>query len=261
MSGNRTLVVYLRVSTLGQDTGLDIQRDKILGWAKFQGLDLEPELVFEDRLSGASADRPGLKGALRAALQAAEAAQRAGESEPVVLAVYKLDRLGRNAVDVQEALAVLLDAGVRVVALQDGVDSTSGMGAALLKLLVSILSTFAELERETIRTRLLDGRRRADAGDRPYASEPRYGRKVGDDGLLHEAPDEVAAVSLIQKRRGEGVSVRAICRELELLGLKPRRAAKWSPSVVQRIANGRRERKKATKRERIDRARAELLRG
>lgn len=254
MSGNTVLVAYLRVSTLGQDTGLDIQRDKIQGWAKFEGLQLEPELVFEDKLSGANDDRPGLKAALRAALQAASA--RAGT---VVLVVYKLDRLGRSAVDVQEALEVLLDAGVRVVALADSIDSASGMGATLLKLFVSVLSTFAELERETIRTRLLDGRRRADAENRPYASEPRYGRRVGDDGLLHDDPHERAAVELIQKRHGEGVSVRATIAELELLGLKPRRAGKWSTSVVQRIRRGREKTKTAKKRGRIERARAELL--
>lgn len=251
MSGNTVLVAYLRVSTLGQDTGLDIQREKILGWARFEGLELHPELVFEDRLSGANDDRPGLKAALRAALEAAGRA-------PTALVAYKLDRLGRSAVDVQEALEVLLDAGVRVVALADGVDSASGMGATLLKLFVSVLSTFAELERETIRTRLLDGRRRADHANKPYASEPRYGRRMGEDGLLHDAPEEAAAVALIQRLHGEGRSVRATIAELELQGFKPRRAARWSTSVVQRIRCGR-EKAKTKKRGRIERARAELL--
>lgn len=248
MSGN-TVIAYLRVSTLGQDTGLDIQRDKILGWARFEGLELKPELVFEDRLSGASDDRPGLKAALRAALQ----------TEDAVLVVYKLDRLGRSAVDVQEALEVLLDARVRVVALADGVDSASGMGATLLKLFVSVLSTFAELERETIRTRLLDGRRRADAENRRYASEPRYGRVVGADGQLQPAHEEQAAIALIRQRHAEGISVRSTIAELKALGLKPRRASTWSTSVVQRIRKGREQPKKTKKRGRVERARAELL--
>ena len=251
MSGDTLVVAYLRVSTLGQDTGLEIQREKIQGWARFQGLDLKLELVFEDKVSGASTDhRPGLKAALRAALQGAGRA---------VLVVYKLDRLGRNAVDVQEALAVLLDAGVRVVALADGVDSASGMGAALLKLLVSILSTFAELERETIRTRLLDGRRRANAENRIYASEPSYGRRIGPDEQLHEDAGELAAITLIRALYGEKKSLRAICKALEDAGHKPRRAKRWSPSVVHRIATGERREKKASKSGRIDRARAQLL--
>lgn len=261
MSGNTVVVAYLRVSTLGQDTGLDIQADKVTGWAKYQGLELKPELVFKDQVSGATTDnRPGIKAALRAVIRAAEEARKAPGDGPPVLLVYKLDRLGRNALDVQEALAVLVDAGVRVVAIADGVDTSSGMGQALVKCLVSILSTFAEVEREAIKTRLLDGRRRASAEDRPYASEPAYGRRAGDDGLLHVVDDELAAVALIRRMHGERKSIREICRALVEAGHRPRRAATWSTSVVHRIAVGRRE-KAAPKRGRIERAREEMLRG
>lgn len=254
-SGN-VVIPYLRVSTLGQDTGLEVQWEKIQAWAQFEGVKLRSELLagaFVDKVSGASADnRPGFKAALRQALECAERG-------PTTLVVYRLDRLGRNAVDVQEALAVLLDAGVRVVALCDGVDSASGMGEVVLKLLVSILSTVAELERETIRTRLLDGRRRASAQNRPYASEPAYGRRVGEDGLLHEDADELAALALIKNLHSEGKSARFIADELLAAGHKPRRALTWAPSVVHRIATGKRSEKKASKRGRVERVRAEIL--
>src|ERR1700722_1298890 len=134
------VVGYLRVSTLSQVTdgdGLGVQRDKIAGWCAYQGLP-SPRLEQDAAVSGASTEnRPGLHRALHAVFEAGSGA---------ILVVYKLDRLGRNAIDVQEVLAALLDAGVRVVSLADGVDSASGMGAALLKLLTSILATLAELE-------------------------------------------------------------------------------------------------------------------
>lgn len=256
MSG--AVVAYTRVSTLGQDTGLEIQREKIQGWAKFQGLKLEPELVFEDRLSGANDDRPGLKAALRGVLQAAAADKRGKEREAPVLVVYKLDRLGRNAVDVQEALAVLLDADVRVVALADGVDSTSGMGAALLKLLVSILSTFAELERETIRLRLLAGRERANGANRPYASEPAYGRRLVD-GVLLEHAGEVRAAARARELRDAGKSYGEIAKTMLDEDLRPRRAATWSKAVLHRLVTGVRAARPKKKATRIARARAELL--
>lgn len=166
---------YQRVSTLQQadGEGLGVQRDKIEAWCRYQGLPIAT--IEEDvGISGAAMDnRPGFKRAIRLALQLGAEA---------VLVCAKLDRLGRNAIDVQETLALLLDAGVRVVSLGDGIDSASGMGSALLKLLTSILATFAELEKETIRQRLLDGRMRANRENRRYASEPRYGRRLGDDG-------------------------------------------------------------------------------
>lgn len=249
-SGN--VIPYLRVSTLGQDTGLEVQWERIASWARFEGIELDVTRAFVDKVSGASTDnRPGYRAALKSALESAASGR-------ATVVVYKLDRLGRNALDVQEALAVLLDAGVRVVAVADGIDSASGMGEAVLKLLVSLMAALAEMERESIRVRLLDGRRRASAAGRPYASEPAYGRQVGDDGLLHDDPGELAAVELIRRLHGQGVSVRAIIVALVANGLRPRRAEKWSTAVVHRIAKGRRE-KKVTRRTRLDRARAELL--
>ncbi len=225
---------YVRVSTLSQVTdgdGLGLQHDKIAGWCAYQGLPT-PTIQQDAAVSGGAMDnRPGLLRALKAAFQAGPAG---------VLVVYKLDRLGRNAIDVQEVLAALLDAGVRVVSLSDGVDSSSGMGAALLKLLTSILATFAELEKETIRVRLLDGRKRADVSNRTYASEPRYGRHVVAEGARELAPDaeETRAVVRIRELRAEGLSLRGIAATLAREGIQPRRASRWHVAVIQRIALG-----------------------
>lgn len=250
------VIGYVRVSTLSQVTegdGLGVQREKITGWCTYQSLPA-PRLEQDAAVSGAAMDnRPGLDRALHAAFEGGHRA---------VLVVYKLDRLGRNALDVQEVLAALLDAGVRVVSLADGVDSASGMGAALLKLLTSILATFAELEKETIRVRLLEGRKRADATNRTYACEPRYGRRVATQGAreLVSHHEEALAIQRVRELRAEGVSYRAICAVLEREGIRPRRAAKWSAIVVQRIATGHRPpRETKNTSVRTARVRAEVL--
>lgn len=243
---------YVRCSTLSQvidGDGLAVQREAIERWASYQSLRVA-ELAEDAGVSGATMERPGLRRILRSALERGSRA---------VLVTYKLDRLGRNAIDVQETLAVLLDAGVRVVSIADGVDSASGMGAALLKLLTSILATFAELEKEGIRTRLLDGRRRADAMDRKYASEPRYGRREAGEKALTDCPEEQQAIARIRDLRAAGLSYRAIAASLDAEGLRPRRAERWSSVVVGRIITGQRTPKKALASARITRARAELL--
>lgn len=248
-----TAIGYVRVSTQGQvdGEGLGVQREKIDAWCRYQGINLQG-IEQDAGVSGASTDnRPGLKRALKAALDLGPSG---------VLVVARLDRLGRNALDVQETLAVLLDAKVRIVSLGDGVDSESGMGAAILKLLTTILATFAEMEKELIRMRLLDGRRRADRENRVYASEPRYGRRVADDGrTLVPDPREAAVVEKVRILRAEGKSYRAICKALHEAGLRPRRAEKWSPTVVRRIATGLRAPKKTAASRRIEQARAALL--
>ena len=250
---------YARVSTHGQcgkdgegQSSVEAQREKIASWATYQKLPVG--LIDADEgISGAAMEnRPALRRVLRAAI---------GHGEGAVLVVYKLDRLGRNAIDVQETLAVLLDSKVRVVAISDGIDSSSGMGAALLKLLTSILSTFAELEKDSIRTRLLEGRKRADSNNRVYGREPSYGRKRAEDGekALVPAGEEVRAVERIRTLRAEGLSYRAIVTQLECEALRPRRALKWSTSVVQRIATGKRAPAKTKANSRIASARALLL--
>jgi DNA invertase Pin-like site-specific DNA recombinase len=224
---------YVRVSTIAQVTegeGLAIQRERIGAWCAYQGIACAA-VEADEGVSGASTDnRPGLRRALRAALEHGSGA---------ALIVYKLDRLGRSAIDVQETLAVLLDAGVRVVALADGVDSGSGMGATILKLLTGILATFAELEKETIRERLQGGRRHAKAHGRTYSREPSYGlRSVEGSKALAPDAGEAAAVERIRALRAERMSYRGICAALTAEGIAPRHGGTWGPGVVQRLASG-----------------------
>ena len=249
----KTVVGSVRVSSAGQvdGAGLGLQRDRIHGWRAYQSRTLVE--TFEDAgISGSTTDnRPALKAAMRSVLKLGSGG---------ALLIDRLDRLGRNAIDVQETLAVLLDAGVRVVSLGEGRDSASGMGAALLKLLVGILATFAELDRDNMRTRLLESRRRADTENRTCTSEPRYSRLVGDDNkTLHPDPAEVALVERVRELRATGISLQRICNQLALEGHRPRRALKWSATVVRRIATGLRAPKKSVKTKRIERARAEPM--
>ena len=141
---------YRRCSTSGQinGEGLGVQSDRIEAWCHLQGIELI--CIEEDvGVSGMVLNRPGLSRAIEGVL---------GLGSEGVLVVARLDRLGRSAVDVQMTLRTLMDRNVRVVAIGDSIDTGAGMGWAILRLLVGILSTFAELERETIRSRLVDGR-------------------------------------------------------------------------------------------------------
>jgi putative DNA-invertase from lambdoid prophage Rac len=148
----------------------------------------------------------------------------------------RLDRLGRNAIEVQVTLRDLLASGVRVVAINDGIDTASGMGASILKLLVSILASFAELERDVIRSRLMDGRKRAKKEGRIYSCEPHLGLHVhGDGATLVDAPEELLAIERARLLRGQGLSYRTIGKALDADGIAPRRAPRWQPAVVRRM--------------------------
>jgi DNA invertase Pin-like site-specific DNA recombinase len=76
-----------------------------------------------------------------------------------VVAVAGLDRLGRSTTHVLALLEEFSANGVEFISLREGVDSRSAAG----KLVLSILASVAELERELIRDRVRAGLRRAKA--------------------------------------------------------------------------------------------------
>ncbi|WP_078344989.1 recombinase family protein [Mycobacteroides chelonae] len=125
------LLGYARVSTGHQS--LDAQTDALTA----AGVD--PARIYSDKLTGTSTkeQRAGLAGLLDYA--------REGD----VIVVVGIDRLGRSASEVLTTIKTLLDAGVIIRALREGVDSSTPTGRAVL----GIMASLAELELELLRER------------------------------------------------------------------------------------------------------------
>lgn len=102
------LIGYIRVSTNDQNT--DLQR------LALQSADCE--LIFEDRKSGKSTDRPGLKKALRC-LQPGD-----------TLVVWKLDRLGRSMRNLVMLTEELRARGINFRSLTDSIDQSRQWGVS-----------------------------------------------------------------------------------------------------------------------------------
>ena len=100
------LTGYARVSTAEQDTALQMDALRKAGC----------ERIFEDTVSGAKAHRPGLADAL--------AYLRDGD----VLAVWRLDRLGRSLPDLIEIIGALEARGVGFRSLTEAIDTTTSGG-------------------------------------------------------------------------------------------------------------------------------------
>ena len=136
---------YARVSTDDQD--LSLQRDALnaVGCAR----------IFEDTMSGAKAERPGLSAALDHC--------RAGDT----LVVWRLDRLGRSLTNLIELMTTLDEKEIGFKSLSEQIDTTTSGG----KLVFHIFGALAEFERELIRERTRAGlaaaRARGRQGGRP----------------------------------------------------------------------------------------------
>jgi len=128
---------YARVSTSQQK--LDIQIDSL----KAQGV--RRDRLFTDKASGRTSDRPGLERLLN----------RAEDGDEVL--VTKLDRLGRNTLDMITIIEQLHDKGVAVTFLDDHLSTKGGIGY----MLITILSAVAQAERARILERTNEGRKAA----------------------------------------------------------------------------------------------------
>ena len=155
------IAVYHRVSTLDQNPGL--ARDELHAAAARLGG--EVVLDIEETGSGARNDRPGLQRLMDAA--------RRGKLDAVV--VWKLDRFGRSALDVLANIRDLDAGGVRFIAMTQGIDIRPG-GDAMSRLILGVLASVAEFERDLIRERTRLGMAKARAAGkaigRPRADRP-----------------------------------------------------------------------------------------
>jgi putative DNA-invertase from lambdoid prophage Rac len=172
---------YCRVSTTGQTTENQVHEIAAAGFA------IEPQRVVEEVVSGshAASQREGFSRLLERL--------EAGDT----LVVTKLDRLGRNVVDVNTTVARLAEMGVKVHCLQiNGTDLTSAAG----QMTMNVLAAVAQFERDLLIERTQSGLRRAWA----------EGKKSGRRATLNA--DQRAAVRVAL---AAGESVSALARRYE----------------------------------------------
>jgi DNA invertase Pin-like site-specific DNA recombinase len=180
---------YARVSTVEQNADLQIRALKDAGCRK----------VYTDHgVSGTKAKRPQLEKLLEHA--------RAGDE----LVVWKLDRLGRNTRQLLDLVDHLDSEGVHFRSLTEGIATTGPMGKAML----TVMSAFAQLERDQLAERTKAGMKATEArgrkGGRPSVSPD--SEKVRQAGQYRHAgltPPEIAKLL--------GVSRATVYRYLTLL--------------------------------------------
>ena len=127
-----------------------------------------------------------------------------GKDDVSYVLVFKLSRFGRNAADVLNSLQLMQDFGVNLICVEDGIDSSKDAG----KLMISVLSAVAEIERENIRTQTMAGREQKAREGKWNGGFAPYGYKL-DNGELVIAEDEAEVIRVIYDRyihTNEGVA-------------------------------------------------------
>ena len=162
------IIGYARVSTDGQT--LDNQQVSL----RAAGADK----IFSETVSGAITDRRQLAKAIDCL------------SEGDLLIVTKLDRLARSTRDLLNTLATISDKGAGFRVLDNpALDTTSAHG----KLLLNILGSIAEFERELIKARTGEGRARAKLRGVRFGRKPKLSLHQIKEALARKQTGEALA--------------------------------------------------------------------
>ena len=178
--------LYTRVSTTMQIDGysLDAQKTKMKAFCDYN----EYEIVGEYEDAGKSGK--SIEG--RVSFNQMMEDIKSGKDGVSYVLVFKLSRFGRNAADVLATLQVMQDFGVNLICVEDGIDSSKDAG----KLMISVLSAVAEIERENIRVQTMEGRMQKAREGKWNGGFAPYGYSL-IDGKLEVNEEEAVAIRMI----------------------------------------------------------------
>ena len=166
--------IYTRVSTTMQIDGfsLEAQKTRMKAFCDYNDFEIVGE--YED----AGKSGKSIEGRLAFTKMIDDI--KLGKDDVSYVLVFKLSRFGRNAADVLATLQVMQDYGVNLICVEDGIDSSKDAG----KLMISVLSAVAEIERENIRVQTMEGRAQKAREGKWNGGFAPYGYKLVDSKLI-----------------------------------------------------------------------------
>lgn len=217
----KRVALYMRVSTQEQaenGNSLEFQKEKLEAYCKIHEYKIVGEYV-DAGISGAKFNRPAL-----------DRLKNDVDKIDVVL-IYKLDRLSRSIKDTMLLIEDFFKPNkIDLISLSENFDTTQAIGMAT----VGMLSTFAQLERDTIKQRMVAGKVQA-VKNGNFISKPPFGYEKKDGKLVK---DEITkeCVEFIFKKLLEGNSTTQIAKLVELNNYSHLKKGLWHFSTINRIA-------------------------
>ena len=144
----RINALYCRVSTDGQQTGLESQIRALKDWCNRNQIS-DYELFADEGISGAKESRPALN-RLMAMVESDEVEQ---------IIVFSFSRFARSTSHLLKGLKIFKEKNTRFISITESIDTNSPLGVALY----TILGALAQLEREMICERVRAGMANAKA--------------------------------------------------------------------------------------------------
>ena len=206
----KKVYVYTRVSTAMQIDGysLEAQRTRMRAFAEFNEYEIAGE--YED------AGKSGKSIEGRDEFNRMMEDIKTGKDDVSFVLVFKLSRFGRNAADVLSTLQTMQDFGVNLICVEDGIDSSKDAG----KLMISVLSAVAEIERENIRVQTMEGRIQKARDGKWNGGFPPYGYNL-KNGVLEINEEEAPAIrTIFEQWVSTDIGANGLAKYLENHGIR-----------------------------------------
>ena len=196
----KRVAIYARVSTQEQvenGNSLEFQIDKLKAYCQLHELKVVGEYI-DAGVSGAKFNRPALN-------------KLKNDIEKIdIVLIYKLDRLSRSIKDTMLLIEdIFKPNNIDLISLSENFDTSQAMGMAT----IGMLSTFAQLERETIKERMMAGKLQAVKNGKYINHAPFGYKKV--DGKLVKDENTRECVEFIFEKLLEGNTTTKIAKMIE----------------------------------------------
>jgi site-specific DNA recombinase len=229
MSGDKGTVRaagYIRVSqerNAKSGYGLGAQESDVARYVRFK--QWKPAEVYrEEGVSGYDRERPALARMLADA--------KAGKFDVVIFP--SIDRAARSVKDMIDIDTILRRAGVDVIFVREGVDTSTPTG----ELYRNIIAAVAQWEGRIIYERMSKGKRKKASEGGYIGGWLPYGYQ-SENGQVVVIPEEAEVVRWVFRRRAKGISYRTIITQLEERGVRTAKDNNWQVSTLRGMIRNR----------------------
>ena len=217
----KRVALYMRVSTQEQaenGNSLEFQKEKLEAYCKIHEYKIVGEYV-DAGVSGAKFNRPAL-----------DRLKEDVEKIDVVL-IYKLDRLSRSIKDTMLLIEDFFKPNnIDLISISENFDTSQAIGMAT----VGMLSTFAQLERDTINQRMMAGKVQS-VKNGNYITNVPFGYIKKDKKLVKDENTRECLEFIFEKLL-DGYSTNQIAKLLELNNYTHLRKGLWHYTTINRMA-------------------------
>lgn len=218
----RKVIGYGRVSTDKQDISKEVQQSKIQQYGNVY--DYGEIDFFSDCESGKSFNRKDIQKCI----------ELIKSNQVSIFIVYKLDRLGRNVVEINQFIDLCNKHNVDFVSIMESLNTKSAVG----RMFINVTATFAQYEREVISERTSAALQQKKANGKRYSNNAPFGKMYDADNNMVDCEKEIKDLEWMRCLRKDDYTFEQIADMMKAKQVLNRSGKPYGRSFIGRLLKG-----------------------